>query len=150
MKNNFLLLMLTLITCKNYAQNDLNKINGKWHCIKDESIVPTKYNKKQLEQIKSSDLIIENDKFYFEGIKFIDVCSDLNWEITKYDTTQYYADQIEADYDNKELSEILVIEPKAKPGKEECYNNCVQLFLKQDTLINICGGYTLFFIKEKK
>lgn len=37
--------------------------------------------------------------------------------------------------------------PIDENGESACYNECSQLYLKQDTLINLCGGYTFYLMK---
>lgn len=45
------------------------------------------------------------------------------------------------------LSKILVFTPVDEKGELTCYNDCAAIFLKEDTLINVCGGYTFYFVK---
>ena len=148
---NLLILSCILLVCCNLSTTSKleNQFYGKWECKKVLGWRATKYTSLQLEKIKVSKLIIEKDKFFFGGIEFIDTCNGIEWRVKKVDSLTTIPQQLEVLYDSNEISELYTLEPFNKEGNYNCYNNCAELFLKRDTLINICGGYTLFFIKVK-
>jgi hypothetical protein len=122
-------------------------IYGSWKCINGFPWKASKYDQEEIDKIKSSILVIENGKFYFDKISFIETCTFEKIKISKYDTL-YNVPNLRLLYTSKELSVFSAIDLLDKNGEISCYNDCAQLFYKQDTLINICGGYTLIFVKD--
>lgn len=127
---------------------DINYIFGKWKCVKQDYRGYQKFSLEQAEQIRHSILIFEKNNFFYEGVKFIEPCSFTNIKISKYDTSAYLGYSVEYVYLKKELAKVLVIEPVDEKGEGACFNECAIFFLKQDTLINICGGYTFYMLKD--
>lgn len=139
-----------LLVCCTSVRTDIcqEQLMGKWKCEKVLGWRATKYSSLQLELIRTAILTIEEGKFYFSGVGFIDTCYGLEWNIKKVDSLTTIPQQLEVLYDSNEIAELYTLELLNKEGNYTCYNNCAELFLKKDTLINICGGYTLFFTKK--
>ena len=155
-----LLYRLALIICIvfwyfpsiSYAQNKsllIPNIFGTWSSVKFEYYGYHKFDFNQAQKIKASKLYIGEHRFTYDSLAFIGPCDYDRLEFTKYDTTHFMGVYIEYIYTKNELSKLLNIEPVDKNGDPTCYNECSILFLKQDTLISICGGYTNYLIKEK-
>ena len=70
--------------------------------------------------------------------------------MSKYDTVNITGNILDITYRKKELSKIYVLKPVDDKGGSTCFNNCAEFYLKQDTLISMCGGYTLFLLKVKE
>jgi|GEM_PF-2890477 len=136
---------------KSYSQDKINNkeslILGKWICVKHDYSGYNKFSLEQAEKIRVATLNIEKDKYYYSNIEFIESCIYSKFNISSYDTTRYYGYYIEFLYSKKELSKILVYTPVDNEDKPSCFNECATFLLKQDTLINICGGYTFYFLK---
>jgi hypothetical protein len=124
-------------------------IIGTWKSVKFEYYGYNKFDSKQAEQIKSSKLYIAEHRFMYDSLNFIGPCDYDRFSVTYYDTTHYLGIYLEYIYTRKELSKLLYFKPVDKNGEYSCFNECTILFLKQDTLISICGGYTNYLIKER-
>ena len=123
-------------------------IFGTWKCVKHDYSGYQKFDIQIAERIRLSKLHIERNKFYYEN-SGIESCDFYKFNISKYDTTEYLGLSIEFMYTKKELSSLLYFEPVDKEGNPSCFNDCAILYLKQDTLISFCGGYTYYLTKEK-
>ena len=85
---------------------------------------------------------------YYSNIDFVELCTFSSVKYRKgIDKEDWSGTSFFYRYSKKELSEIIGCELVDKKGEWACYNECALLFLKKDTLINICGGYTLLFKK---
>jgi hypothetical protein len=147
----FVIILFTFINC--YSQNELKNPNdiiyGRWKCVKHDYGGYNSFTFEQAEAIRTSILNIEKNKIYYTNINFVGKCDYSKFKVTPYDTTLYLGLIIEFRYTKRELSKIMVYDPVDKNGDFACFNDCAIFYLKQDTLINICGGYTFFLIKEK-
>lgn len=133
-----------------FSQNKTDSpisIFGNWKCVKHDYKGFQKFNLQQAEQIRNSVLSIENHTFRYAKAGFINKCTFFNWKISKYDTTESYGYSIEYRYTKPELAKMLKITPVDNKGNLNCYNECSTFFLKKDTLISICGGYTFYWVK---
>lgn len=146
------ILYLLLLGCMDaFPQHE--KINpsflyGKWKVVKHDYRGYQKFSAKQANQLHKSILVIEKTRYYFTNINFIGPCPIYKWNIQPYDTTISISMPIEQCYTKKELAErVSFLEPVDNKG-EPCYNECL-MFLKQDTLITVVGGYTFFRLKIK-
>jgi len=92
-------------------------------------------------------LNIDQNRIYYNNLDFIEVCEYSNFFVSKYDTSLSSRLIIERRYSKLELSKILEFTTVDKDCKRSCYNDCAQFYLKQDTLMYICGGYTFFLLK---
>jgi hypothetical protein len=124
-------------------------LTGVWKCVKHDYVGYQKFTLEQAEKIRASKLYIENNRLYYKDISFVEPCNFYKLRISNYDTTNYYGNSLEFRYTKKELSKTKLVEPINENGELSCFNNCSFFVLKQDTLINICGGYTYYLIKEK-
>jgi len=145
-----LAVLFSFNSCRAQRQQELAKeyIYGKWQCVKIDKRGYQKYTWEQAQQLQSSILTIEKNKFYYNNIGFVEPCDFFEWKISKYDTTSLSGTILDIAYKKKDLSKIYVLEPTDGKGESACFNNCALFYLKQDTLINICGGYALFLIKS--
>jgi hypothetical protein len=152
MKNIFLLNMVLLLSFNSSAQQILPQyqdtyIYGQWQCIKLDTRGYEKFTLQQAKQLQSSILTMRKNTFYYKNVDFIDSCRFSYWGIDKYDTVYPYRDALKMTYSNKELSKMEVLQPTDSAGHFGCFNDCAIFFFKGDTLINVCGGYTLYFKK---
>lgn len=153
MNRKVLICILVFMWCKSYGQEGFfydEYIYGKWECVKSDYRGYQKYNFEQAEKIRQSVLNIERHRLYYSGIEFIEPCNYSHFNISNFDTSLFYGYSIEFVYSKKELAKIFVYVPVDEKGNDACFNDCVTLLLKQDTLINICGGYTFYLLKINK
>lgn len=142
--------LLYIQGCESQKKGNINEyLTGKWEIILHDYRGYQKFSLAQTNQIEKADLIITEDSYYYEGVGFIDTCQFAKWKKGPYDTSNYYGWSIEFKYSKSELAKFMYIEPVNKQGDFSCYNECNIFFLKQDTLINICGGYTYYLVKSK-
>jgi hypothetical protein len=144
-------LIATFFICNNgNAQSDTGNISiyGKWICVATDYRGYQKFTAKQAALLKKSILHIDSSKMYYDSIHFLDVCTYASIKYRKglekddwSGTSFYYR------YSEKDLAGMIACEPVDGKGTWSCYNDCALLYLKNDTLINICGGYTLMFKK---
>jgi hypothetical protein len=142
-----LLLCIICIFALGLQSSRDNYIFGKWRCVKLDTRGYQKYSLKQAKIIKRSVLNFERNKIYYSDIDFIKSCYFFKLKLSQYDTLLsrvYYNMNLEVIYPKSDLAKILVIELVDSNGRHSCFNNCAELFLKQDTLINVCGGYTFY------
>lgn len=134
-----------------FAQQSLNEkatIYGRWKVVKIDYRGYQKFSIEQAKQIRHSILSVQNNTFFYNSIKFIEPCSFYGWNVKNYDTSENQMYNIGFIYSKKELDKLLILEPVDSIGNASCYNECAVFFLKQDTLINICGGYTFYLLKQ--
>jgi hypothetical protein len=143
----FLFLSITCTTQHKITSPD-RFILGKWKSVKWDYSGFNKFTIEQADIIKNCILVVDKEKIYYSSISFIDTCEYYRFLISKYDTTAYLGLSIEYKYTKRELSKLLVLNPLDKEGNPSCYNDCAIFLLKQDTLINICGGYTYYLLKD--
>jgi len=123
-------------------------IEGQWRYAKYLEYHPTKYGIEELNNLKKSRLIITKNRLYYKNIHFVDSCNDINWKCEPYDTSYSESIQLEHFYSKVELSKIYSFTPVDKTGEwQGCFADCAVFYLKQDTLINICGGYPIFLVR---
>ena len=146
---SFILSLILIVSCYQIKPERVRYIIGTWKSVKFEYYGYHKFNSKQAEQIKASKLYIGEHRFMYDSLNFIGPCDYDRFKVTKYDTTKYLGIYLEYIYTKKELSKLLHFEPVDKNGEFSCFTDCAILFLKQDTLISICGGYTNYLIKER-
>jgi hypothetical protein len=141
----------SFISCSSQNQviTNADYIYGVWKCVKHDYRGFNSIELEQAEKIKISKLHIEKNNAYYENIGFISECKFSKFKVSTYDTLEHTGLILEFRYKKKELSKMLEYEPVDENGKFSCFNNCAIFYLKQDTLINICGGYTYFLIKDK-
>jgi len=130
------------------TKNRSDLIYGKWKCVKHDYGGFNSFTFEQAEAIRKSILNIEKNKIFYMNNSTVGVCEYSKFIISNWDTTLYTGLIIEFRYTKKELSKIQVFNPVDEKGNFACYNDCAKFFLKQDTLINVCGGYTFYLIKE--
>ncbi len=152
MKLLTLIILLLNLNCSAQKQEKYTNeyIYGNWKCVKFDKRGLQKYTLQQAQKLQSSVLTVEKDKFYYNDIDFIELCSFNKWKISNYDTTNLSGNILDVLYKKKELSKIRVLEPVDDKEEPACYNNCAEFYFKDDTLINICGGYTYFLLKVKE
>ncbi len=121
---------------------------GNWKCVMLDTRGYEKYSFEQAKKLQASILTIEKNTFYYHNIDFIDSCHFTHWRIKKYDTTEWNLN-LSIKYFKKDLAKMFEIEALDNKGGAGCYNNCATFFLKDDTLINNCGGYYLYLLKVK-
>lgn len=154
MKSYFFILSLLLFSISySFCQDNkevvsIDSLYGNWKCVKLDIRGYEKYSLKQAKKLQASILTIEKNTFYYKDITFIDSCHFYGWKIKRYDTTEYNLN-LSITYTKKELARMFEFEPIDTKGEWGCYNNCTLFFLKDDTLINNCGGYYLYFLKVK-
>jgi hypothetical protein len=125
-----------------------NFILGTWKCVDHDYRGEEKFNLKQAELIRYSILNIGKHNFSYSKAKFIENCNFSDWEMTMYDTTQDFVYSLEYKYYKSELTKMFSFIPVDSNGRSACYNECATFFLKEDTLITICGGYTFYWLKS--
>lgn len=144
-----LIVVLLLDSCKINAQDEskpTDYIYGEWKYVKHFSWRATKFRSDEIDSIKSSTLYVEKNRIYYENINFIEPCFYSKIEFKKFfnknGEPRYPEDlRLLVKYTKDQLSVINRIEL-------DCEYNCLGfLYLKQDTLINYCGGLTFFMIK---
>jgi dipeptidyl aminopeptidase/acylaminoacyl peptidase len=144
------IIMLLIFQSESIAQNivDFEKnIIGNWECVKFNSRGNQKFSISQANQIKKSILVIQKNSFYYNRVKFVDICKFSNWKISLYDTVNLTGNFLDFIYSKKDLINIKVLDPVDNVNEYSCFNNCAEFFLKDDTLINICGGYAYYLKK---
>jgi len=128
-----------------------NDIYGQWKCVKLDKRGFQKYTLEQAKMLEASTLTIDSGKFFYgDEIDFVKPCSFYRWKKSTYDTVNLSGNILDITYKKVELSKISKLEPVDEKGEFGCFNNCAIFYFKQDTLINICGGYTLFLLKVKE
>ncbi len=127
------------------AKDSHISLYGVWKCVVLNDKWYQKFSLKEAKTLQKSLLHIESHKMYYEGVDFVELCSYHNISEKNYDTSEY--DDLALIYPKAELAKVTVVDLVDKNGEAACYNDCSILYLKQDTLINVCGGYTLFFKK---
>lgn len=141
-------LTLILFSCQsNKKNNDSQTIMGEWIIVKQNYKGYQKFSLDEAHKIEESILNINKSEIFYENIDFISPCNFDKLLIELIDTTKLYGATIEYLYTKKELTKIQSIIPVNINNQPTCFNNCATFYLKQDTLINICGGYT-FFLKK--
>ncbi|MEO6670259.1 MAG: hypothetical protein ABIN36_12330 [Ferruginibacter sp.] len=131
-----------------FAQSENHiSITGQWKCVKHDFRGKQKFSLQQAGKIKSSVLTIKKNTFSYNKLSFIQTCTFNSWEVAPYDTSEYT--NLELIFTKPELEQVKVYSPLDKKGDFACYNDCSLFYLKQDTLINVCGGYT-FYLKKVK
>jgi len=147
----FLTLFLGVNSCSAQQENKfpLEYIYGDWECVKIDKKGYQRYTWEQALELKAAILTVEKNKFYYNHISFVDSCSFYHWKTFKYDTISLSGNTLDFKYKKKVLSGINVLAPVNDKGELDCFNNCAEFYLKGDTLINVCGGYTLFLLKVK-
>lgn len=128
------------------SKNDI-LITGQWKCFKHDFRGKQKFSLKQAEKIKATVLTIKKNNFKYGDLSFIKSCSFNSWKIAAYDTSEYT--NLELTFTKPELTQLKICSPVDSKGNFACYNDCALFYLKQDTLINVCGGYT-FYLKKLK
>ena len=123
-----------------------NYIYGQWRCVKFDCKGQTRYSLNEAKQIRQSTLNIKDHKYYYDNSNFIEECSFTNVKITPYDTSFKINDGISTFYNEADLAKVFNIDLVDKNGKNTCFNNCAILVIKQDTLINFCGGFTFWLL----
>lgn len=122
-------------------------INGRWKSVKHDYRGRQKFSLQQANLIRSSVLTIEQNTFNYSKAQFIKSCNFYTWKKSPYDTTVY--DNLQLIYTNAELQKLTIFDPVDKAGNLSCFNECALFYLKQDTLINLCGGYIFYWVKIK-
>ena len=121
---------------------------GNWKCVKLDTRGYEKYSLEQAKKLEATVLTLEKNTVYYHNIDFIDSCHFTHWRIKNYDTTEWNLN-LGITYRKKELAKMFELEALDDKGSPGCYNNCAIFFLKDDTLINNCGGYYLYLTKVK-
>lgn len=119
---------------------------GNWRTVKIDDQGMQSISNDKAKEIEKSVLRVEKNKISFAGANFIDSCVFFRFNLKPYDTESDYAG-LRILYTDKELSSALWITAVDKDDNFCCYNDCNLFVLKEDTLINICGGYTYFRVK---
>lgn len=128
--------------------NSNNPLIGKWKSVRLDKRGFQEFDLEKADLISQSLLIISEDSVAYSSIDFIDLCRFSRWKIEQYDTNEHMGFSLDFLYTKEELSKILLYRPVDQNGNFACYNDCSNFFLKGDTLINICGGYTFFLVRE--
>lgn len=124
-------------------------IYGTWKYVKHNRWHATKYTSEQLDMLKSAVLKIGPDKAEFAGLKFIEPCAHPQWAIARYDTSYAECAQLEPVYTMAELAKMFRFTPIDSKGEwNGCFPDCSVFYLKQDTLINIWGGFPVYFVRK--
>jgi hypothetical protein len=146
-KSIVLFLILPFLIAAGHIVTTVSPINitGKWKCIKHDYRGKQKFSLKQAEFIRQSILDIKTNTFAYSKAKFIKPCTFQGWKRTAYDTSQY--DNLELIFTKAELQKITVWDPVNAKGVNACFNECAIFYLKHDTLINVCGGYTFYRVR---
>jgi len=126
-----------------------NYIYGDWKCVRLDTHGFQKFSWEKAQKLPSSILTVEKTTYYYNNVDFIEVCHFACWNKYMYDTVHLEGRTLDVLYKKRELSKVVVLEPTDSTGDFGCYNDCAIFYLKGDTLINVCGGYTLFFTKIK-
>lgn len=127
-----------------------SRIYGNWVYVKHYGWRATKYTSDQLDILKKAELRITKNSIKYEGVGFINECDDIQWQISVYDTSITESQQMELYYTKEELSQVYLFNPvSSSTGQwEGCFSDCAIFYLKQDTLINICGGFPIYLIRK--
>ena len=141
----YILLVPLLLSASHNPIADNNSIIGKWKCVKHEYKGRQKFSLQQAESIRRSILEIRKNTFSYSNVKFVNRCFFSGWKMTAYDTLEY--NNLELRYTKAELQKFTVAVPVDAKGEFACFNECALFYLAQDTLINICGGYTFYRVR---
>lgn len=145
----FCVLVLLFCGAMVYGQQRADtSIYGRWKCVKHDYRGYQKFSLKQAEKIKVSVLTLGRNTFYYGNVKFVASCRFSSWKRSKYDISIY--SPLELVYSEEQLKDVILLEPIDGGGKFSCFNDCSIFYLKQDTLINICGGYTYYLKKIRE
>lgn len=146
----FLVSILLSVECIPQTEIKINigQLYGRWKCVKTDYRGYESLSFNQAEKIRKSILNIDSCRIFYDSIDFIGVCEYSKFCISSYDTSGYSGLIIDLLYSKEELSKMLEFTPAYDNCERSCFNDCSQFFLKQDTLIHICGGYTYFLKKE--
>lgn len=131
-----------------YQQKETYPIFGKWKCVKLNTQGFQKFQITDAEKLQKSNLTITSTTFGYDEIDFIEPCNFKGWSMRNCDTSENLGITLELLYTKDELSKFIEYSPIDENGEFGCFNDCSIFYMKNDTLINICGGYTLFLIKE--
>lgn len=121
---------------------------GDWKCIKIGDKGLQKFSREEINNLKKTVLKISKNNIFYEKNEFIDECYFSFLKVEDYDTSNIISDVLETIYTPSELSKFKVITLVDSLGEPSCYNDCSQFFKKDDTLINLCGGYQIYLIKH--
>lgn len=145
----YLLAILMISSCTTHEPLE---VIGKWHCVFVDSRGFQKLNSHQRDSLKSSILNITENQIFYEGIEFVDTCRFNSLDIIPYIPDSFYnglSVQFRYSYEERrEMSKIITLNSNGE--ESTCYNNCSTFLLKEDTLINFCGGYTFYLLKNKQ
>ncbi len=153
MKKKLIFLPVFILFAFCYKQKDearTNLIVGEWKVVKINTKGYQRYTLEEANLLKSSTLVVTDSSFYYKNISFVDSCTFARWKYSSYDTVNLLGNLLDIEYRKKTLSKIIVVEPVDSLGAWGCYNNCSQFFMKDDTLINICGGYGFYLVRNDK
>jgi hypothetical protein len=143
------LCFFNFLYCNADSRNNLDSaIYGKWICVNLDVRGYQDFPLKKAQLIQKTLLCIDDSSIRYADIDFIEPCHYYDFKISNWDTTEELGLSLEYKYYPKELHNILQYTPVDKNGGWTCYNNCAHLYLKGDTLINICGGYTYYLVKS--
>jgi hypothetical protein len=144
---SLLLLLLSFAVSGQAPSAGQPPVYGNWKCVRKDYRGYQKFSLQQAEKIRKATLRIEKTTFSFRDIKFIEPCVFAGWKRSKYDTSEYTS--LALVYTKIELTGIQTLEPVDAKGHPACFNECAIFYLKQDTLINICGGYTYYRVRSR-
>lgn len=160
MKNCFIILILItfFFSCigQNHNKDAVNNMRsnsmsvfGRWKCVVIDYRGYQKFSIEEAKNIEKSVFVVGKHKMYYEGIASIELCEYDTLVGNIVDTSALTGASFEYKYSKDDLSKIIQFAQLNKRGElpMSCYNECSQLFLKEDTLINICGGYTFYLTK---
>lgn len=106
-----------------------------------------KYDSNKARRIEHATLVISPHEFYYSNIKFVEKCSFDTIILTAVDTL--FADIMARIYTSAELKKMQEVQMIDRNREHACFNDCARFYLKEDTLINICGGYQYYLKKIK-
>lgn len=140
-----LVLPAIFLFCSLYAQPD--NVYGRWKCVKMGMKGYQKYDSNKARRIEHATLVISPHEFYYSNIKFVEKCSFDTIILTAVDTL--FADIMARIYTSAELKKMQEVQMIDRNREHACFNDCARFYLKEDTLINICGGYQYYLKKIK-
>jgi hypothetical protein len=132
-----------------FQEINSNSLIGEWYPVEVEEKGYQKFSTEIKEMFFKSKLIIEKKKIFYCGIPEIEVCHFDSLGISSFDVEEYRGLPIYYKYTEEELSRFKVVSPLDYKGKFSCFNDCSIFFFNEDTLINLCGGYTVYLKKKK-
>jgi len=156
MKIIFKKLILALVVSSSFNGRCLSQASavdylyGEWKKVKVDNRGYQKLSKAQAEEISNSVLVIEKNQVFYRDIRFMKPCTFYEIKIGKHDWNKPWGISLENRYTKNELSKMDEVAMVNQKGERTCFNDCAIFFIKQDTLIHICGGYTFYLTKETK